>query len=320
MTKGGRAFFLGVVLCNLPGTGRAQQQAENRVAAEISALTESKALPDGPDAALASVEPGIADPGVPDGGSLGANAPDLNAPDPGQRTPKLPPCPSASHSRRLSPEAESALQPQPQTPCAPINPYRLFLDSTTPVPLTPKQKGYLAIHDVIDPFNLLTIGLNSGFTIGIDSHTAYGPGLKGFGRNVGYSFSQDATGEFIGTFVIASLVHEDPHYHRMPHAKPLRRLANAIEHVAIAQADDGHTMPNYEVLLTYPISAEISNLYVPGVNGNGPSTVRRFLTGYATEPIGNILAEFLPDFASRFHVRVIFVQNILNQISSGQPL
>jgi len=61
-------------------------------------------------------------------------------------------------------------------------------------------------------------------------------------------------------------------------------------------------------------------LYVPGVAGNGPSTVRRVLTGYATEPIGNILAEFLPDFAKRIHVRVIFVQNILNQISSGQPL
>ena len=262
---------------------------------ELLSRSDTASLPDGPDAALG---PGLGE----DQKKSGASE-----------------CQPQRKSRNLSPEAESARVLQP-APCTPINPYRRFLDSTTPVPLTPKQKGYLAIHDVIDPFNLLTIGLNSGFTIGIDSHTAYGPGLKGFGRNVGYSFSQDATGEFIGTFAIASLVHEDPHYHRMPQAKPLRRLANAIEHVAVAQADDGHTMPNYEVLLTYPISAEISNLYVPGVAGNGPSTVRRFLIGYATEPIGNILAEFLPDFASRFHVRIIFVQNILNQISSGQPM
>ena len=77
-------------------------------------------------------------------------------------------------------------------------------------------------------------------------------------------------------------------------------------------------MPNYATLLTYPIAAEIGNLYVPGINGNGPSTVERILTGYATDPVDNLITEFLPDVASRIHVRVIFVQRILNQIASDQ--
>jgi hypothetical protein len=76
-------------------------------------------------------------------------------------------------------------------------------------------------------------------------------------------------------------------------------------------------MPNYAVLLTYPISAEISNLYVPGVHGNGPSTVARIATGLGTDPVNNLITEFLPDIAKHINIRVIFVQRILNAVVAG---
>jgi hypothetical protein len=196
--------------------------------------------------------------------------------------------------------------------------YRRFLDSAAPVPLTPREKGYLAFHDVVDPGNLATIANTSAFTIGMNAHTAYGPGWRGFGRNVGTSLLQDATGEFFSTFLIASLTGEDPHYYRMPQASIPRRILHAISRTVLARRDDGARMLNYDTLLTYPISAEISNLYVPGIHGNGPSTVARIMTGYATDPIDNLISEFLPDVARRVHIRVIFVQRILNQVSSDQ--
>lgn len=215
--------------------------------------------------------------------------------------------------------------PQPESPDAAslrclrtTAAYQRFLTSARPVPLTPGDKGYLAIHDIVDPGNLATILNTSAFTIGLNSHTAYGPGFRGFGRNVGTSLLQDATGEFLSTFLIASLAGEDPHYYRMPHASIPRRLLHAISRTVVAQSDLGRPMLNYDTLLTYPISAEISNLYVPGIHGNGPSTVARVLTGYATDPIDNLLTEFLPDVARRIHIRVIFVQRILNQVSSDQ--
>ena len=86
----------------------------------------------------------------------------------------------------------------------------------------------------------------------------------------------------------------------------------------IAQSDTGRAMPNFSTLLTYPICAEISNLYVPGVHGNGPSTAARVMTGLATDPVDNIITEFLPDFAKHIHVKVIFVQQILNQVATDQ--
>jgi hypothetical protein len=196
--------------------------------------------------------------------------------------------------------------------------YQRFLDSTAPVPLTPWEKGTLAFRDVVDPGNLATIVNTSAFTIGLNAHTAYGPGWRGFGRNVGTSLLQDATGEFFSTFLIASLTGEDPHYYRMPRAGIPWRILHAISHTVLAQSDRGAPMPNYDTLLTYPISAEISNLYVPGVHGNGPSTVARIMTGFATDPIDNLISEFLPDVARRVHVRVIFVQRIMNQVGGDE--
>jgi hypothetical protein len=131
---------------------------------------------------------------------------------------------------------------------------------------------------------------------------------------------QDATGEFVSTFALDSLLHEDPHYHRSPQGTVPRRFLHAISHTVLTQHDDGTPMPNYSTLLTYPISAEISNLYVPGVHGNLPSTVKRVTIGLASNPIDDLITEFLPDFAKRVHVRIIFVQQVLNNIASGQPL
>lgn len=251
-------------------------------------------------------------------GSLGqAAATPPRQPNPQHRPP---PCLVAGRSVALAPEAVSATQARRRCPDN-RNPFLPFLDLTVPlVRLTPAQKGYLALHDVVDPFNLLTIVGNSAFSVAIDAHSAYGPGMRGFGKNVGVSLLQDATGEVIGTWAVCSLLRQDPHYYRMPQASILRRVGHALAHAVVAQGDNGHTIPNYENLITYPASAEISNLYVPGVNGNGPSTVARIMTGLATEPIGNLVAEFLPDFARRIHVRVLIVQQIINQVARGDQM
>jgi hypothetical protein len=106
----------------------------------------------------------------------------------------------------------------------------------------------------------------------------------------------------------------------MPHASVPKRIFYSISRTVISRHDDGSTMPNYSTLLTYPISAEISNLYVPGIHSDAPSTTARIFTGLATDPANNLLAEFLPDVASRVHIRIIFVQRILNNVASGESL
>lgn len=209
---------------------------------------------------------------------------------------------------------------QPQIACRElIDPYQRFLDTHVAFPLTSQQKGYLAIHNLATPGSLLTIAAVSAFTIGIDSHTAYGPGLKGFGKNVGVSLLQDATGEFFATYLIPSIAHQDPRYYRLSHASVPRRFFYAVSRTFVANNDDGSLMPNYATLLTYPINSELSNLYVPGIHSDPSSTVARIAIGLGTDPVNNLITEFLPDVARHINIRIIFVQRILNRIASEQP-
>jgi len=203
-----------------------------------------------------------------------------------------------------------------------IYPYQRFLSTNIPVPLNWKQKGYLAAHYTTDPASLGTIVGLSAINIAADSHTAYGPGWKGFGELAGISLVQNATAEFFGTFAIPSLAHQDPRYYRVP-GKPIgKRLLYSITRSYVSRSDEGKTMPNYSVFATYPIIAELGNLYVPGIQSDGPSTAERILTGIALDPVNNLVNEFLPDVAKHVHVRIIFVQQILNNIavSGNGPL
>jgi hypothetical protein len=201
-----------------------------------------------------------------------------------------------------------------------IYPYQRFLSSNIVIPMTWQQKGYLALHDLADPVNFGTILGISAITVGSDSHSAYGPGLKGFGKSVGVSLLQDATAQFFGAFAIPVIAHQDPRYFRMPHAPFTKRLVYSISRTVIARSDSGKSMPNYATLLNYPIGAELSNLYVPGIHPDVPSTVARIFTGYALDPVNSLVNEFLPDVASHVHIRIIFVQQILNNVARGNSV
>lgn len=208
-------------------------------------------------------------------------------------------------------------------PCLPpplINFYERFINGPEIKPLTPKEKARLAARNVLDPFNAITIAGNSAIAIGSDSHSAYGPGIPGFWRYTGVSYTEDITSEFFGTFLIPSIFHQDPHYHRMPHAPIPRRILNAIVQVGWTKSDAGKGIPNYSTLIAAPIDAEIANLYVPGIHSNLPSTAARVVTGWALAPTDNFVTEFLPDVARLIHVQIVFVQQIINQVSSpGAP-
>jgi len=225
-------------------------------------------------------------------------------------------------------------RPSVAPPAQPINPaelppcppppliiwYNRFINGPEVTALTPKEKARLAVRNLLDPFNAVTILGNAAIAIGSDSHSAYGPGMPGFARYVGVSYSEDMTGEFFGTFLIPSVVHQDPHYHRLPKASIPHRVGHAILQVAWTQGDNGEGMPNYANIAGFAIEDEIANLYVPGRETNAEASAARYAIGFGLSPIDNFITEFLPDVARHIHVRVVFVQRIVNQVAkTGGP-
>jgi hypothetical protein len=224
------------------------------------------------------------------------------APQPQIPTPAAVPCQAVTGAQPVS------CPPQPAR-----NRYERFINGPQVKPLTPKEKARLAMRNVLDPFNALTILGSSAIAVGSDADSAYGPGMKGFGKYVGVSYTQDITGEFFGTFLIPSIVHQDPQYHRMPTASIPRRVGHAIEQVVWTQGDNGKGMVNYADVVGFAIEDEIGNLYVPGQKTDLPSSSERYGITLATAPIDNFITEFLPDIARRIHVRVVLIQRIINQ-------
>jgi len=225
-----------------------------------------------------------------------------------------PPSPDNTTAQNLGPKELPPCPPQPL-----INFYQRFINGPEVKPLTPKEKARLAVKNLLDPFNAVTILGNAAIAVGSDSHSPYGPGMHGFAKVVGVSYSEDMTGEFFGTFLIPSIVHQDPHYHRMPHASIKRRIFHAVAEVVWTQGDNGKGMLNYADIVGFPIDLEIANLYVPGEKTNLPSTAKRYAFGMAIAPTDNFITEFLPDLAKRIHVRIVLVQQIINQVASRQP-
>lgn len=240
------------------------------------------------------------------------------------------PCASPSASKNLpattQPRNTAATEAAPygstsvsHAPCvsARKNWYQRFADGPHDKPLTPMDKGWLAARNVADPFNVITILGEAGISVAADPDSPYGPGMPGYGRYVGVSFTQDMTGEFFGTFLIPSITHQDPHYHRLAHASILRRAAHACLQVVWTQGDSGKDMPNYANIFGFAADDEISDLYVPGRATNLHASAERYGTAFATAPIGNFVSEFLPDVAKRIHVQVVIIQRIINHVASN---
>jgi hypothetical protein len=180
---------------------------------------------------------------------------------------------------------------------------------------TPRELGRLAIHGVIDPFNLLTIGGTSLLSVATDSHSFYGPGVKGWAKLSGVTLTEDMTGEFVGTFLIPSIDHQDPHYHRAPNASVRRRIWHCVYQPFWTTSDTGKGMPNYSTIVGSMINEAVDASYVPYQEvGWGPDA-ERVAVGWLSAPIGNFVTEFVPDVASHINLKVVFIQRIINRVA-----
>ncbi|MGH9615113.1 MAG: hypothetical protein ACRD28_00120 [Acidobacteriaceae bacterium] len=203
------------------------------------------------------------------------------------------------------------------------SPFAQYLTWPDVVPLTAQDNLRSAIKGVIDPFNLLTIGGDAAIGVATDPRSPYGPGMRGFFKYSGVSLTEDMTGEFFGTFVVPSLAHQDPHYHREPFMPIKHRILHAIVQVVWTQSYTGKPMFNYANFVGGAATAAVSNTFVPGPDRQGfGNTAQRLALAFAISPSGNLIEEFVPDIASHINLRIVIFQRILNTVTleeSGVP-
>ena len=202
---------------------------------------------------------------------------------------------------------------------APINWYDRFITGPDVMRFSPEQKLRLAASNIINPFNLATIVGEAGIEVAANSHSPYGPGVYGWAKLSGTNLTQDMSDQFFGTFLIPSITHTDPHYHRRPDFTIPHRIWHCIDQVVWERDDNGGHSINYSQIVAPVFDIAISNLYVPGLQTRLSADAERYGIDIATAPIDNFITEFVPSIASHIHVRVVFVQRIVNQVAVNPP-
>src|SRR5579871_2499004 len=91
----------------------------------------------------------------------------------------------AGSNSQPPPDAPTPQLPASPPPPKPINWYMRFTNGPQVKPLTPREKAWLALRNVVDPFNAVTILGTSAISVGSDPGSPYGPGMPGFARSVG---------------------------------------------------------------------------------------------------------------------------------------
>ena len=181
--------------------------------------------------------------------------------------------------------------------------------------LTSTDKLRIAASDVVDPFNLLTIGATAAISVGTNPDSGYGPGMKGWAKNSGTLLTEDMSGAFFATYLVPAITKQDPRYYRMPNASIARRIGNVLIQPVWSRSDKGGHMPNYGMLIGVPAAVALANVYVPGRKQGVWPTVETSAIAIATAPTDNLINEFLPDVAKHFSFHIVLIQRIVNHLT-----
>jgi Carboxypeptidase regulatory-like domain len=163
-----------------------------------------------------------------------------------------------------------------------------------PLPLTAKQKYELAWKTSVDPVSFAIIGGIAGVQQAQNTFSGYGQGAQGYAKRYGAVFADVATGTFIGSAILPSLLKQDPRYFYKGTGSKQSRILYAIANSVICKGDNRRWQTNYSNILGNLAAGGISNLYYPAQNRNGAElTFENAAIGIGATAAANLVEEFL---------------------------
>lgn len=223
----------------------------------------------------------------------------------------LPSVAQTSASWRELPDAPSARQQTERTaPAEPVKDEsslgllvkrsRVFPDlATSKGPLTSGEKFKLSVNNTLSIASVGGSLLGAGLSQAMDSYPDYGQGAEGFGKRFGSSMGRSASRQFFGTYIFASVLHQDPRYFPIKDATLKQSFVHALRRVVITPTDDGGHAPNYSGLLGILTAETLANAYVPDDDRTAGKTFKRAGKSIALRAGTNMLKEYWPTIFKR---------------------
>jgi len=177
------------------------------------------------------------------------------------------------------------------------NPSIIFPDiATSPGPLTTQGKFKLFVNQSISPPYILAAASSAAIDQARNVPASYGQGWDAYGSRFGANLARASSSSFFGTFLFASLLHEDPRF--FPESKPSlwRSLKYSTQRIFITRNDSGKDVFNTSGLLGPLASEGLANVYLPSSEQTLGKTLTRFATDLAWRVGGNMFKDYWPTF------------------------
>lgn len=174
--------------------------------------------------------------------------------------------------------------------------------SSSKCQMTVGDKFRLFINNNIDPASYMSAAWDAGWAQLERDDPSFGQGAAGYGRRYSAAVTDNVQSDFLGIFLFPAIFHQDPRYFRMGQGSVKARLGHALAHRFVARSDSGQPMFNYSEWLGTASSKTLGNLYHPGnPRGFGPTASRVGLS-VSNGMAWDVLREFWPELAHRFHL------------------
>jgi hypothetical protein len=214
-------------------------------------------------------------------------------------------------SKPDSPQAKQDANPQPSGQNKSFIGYVtsrsiVFPDiATNPLPLSAGGKFKIFVNQAISPAYILGSGVSAAVNQANNSPGSTGQGWDAYGTRVGYSMARASSTSFFGTFVFASMLHQDPRFFPESHPSFLRAIKYSAERIVITRNDKGNDVFNSSGLLG-PLAAEaLSNAYLPRSEQTGARSMERYGSDLAWRFAANIFKEYWPTIFRDMHLQKV---------------
>ena len=166
--------------------------------------------------------------------------------------------------------------------------------ATTEGPLSAGGKFKLFVDNSASLSTLVGSAADAAIGQAEDYPHGYGQGWEAYGKRFGATMARNASSNFFGTFVLASMLHQDPRF--FPQRDPTfgGSVKYALTRVVITRNDDGNDAANWSGLIG-PLMAEgLANAYWPEEDRTAGQTFRRYGVDLATTAGFNMLRNYWP--------------------------
>ncbi len=166
--------------------------------------------------------------------------------------------------------------------------------ATTLKPLSSGQKFKLFLDKTIAPSTVVSAVATAGFRLMENTYPGYGQEWGGYGKRFGAAMANAASTNLLGTYLIPSLLHQDPRYFVSLRPSFRKKMTYALTRQIITRTDAGRPTFNWSRVIGVIGAESIANLYLPPDERTAGKTFERSGIRFGIGIGATLLKEYWP--------------------------